>query len=33
MSDAAEVRQLAIDQFDQRYAALRLQASAEAARQ
>jgi ParB/RepB/Spo0J family partition protein len=30
MSDAAEVRQLAIDQFDQRYAALRLQASAEA---
>src|SRR5260370_3205066 len=30
MSDAAEVRQLAIDQFDQRYAALRLQATAEA---
>ena len=30
MSDAAEVRELAIDQFDQRYAALRLQASAEA---
>jgi ParB-like chromosome segregation protein Spo0J len=30
MSDAAVVRQLAIDQFDQRYAALRLQASAEA---
>jgi ParB-like chromosome segregation protein Spo0J len=30
MSNAAEVRQLALDQFDQRYAALRLQASAEA---
>ena len=30
MSDAAEVRQLALDQFDQRYAALRLQATAEA---
>ena len=30
MSDAAEVRQFAIDQFDQRYAALRLQANAEA---
>jgi ParB-like chromosome segregation protein Spo0J len=30
MSDAAEVRQFAIDQFDQRYAALRLQATAEA---
>lgn len=30
MSTAAEVRQLAIDQFDQRYAALRLQATEEA---
>ena len=30
MSDAAEVRQLALDEFDQRYAALRLQATAEA---
>ena len=27
MSDAAEVRQFAIDEFDQRYAALRLQAT------
>lgn len=32
MSDAAEVRQLALDQFDQRYAALRLQATEEARR-
>ena len=30
MSDAAEVRQFAIDELDQRYAALRLQATAEA---
>ena len=32
MSDAAEVRQFALDQFDQRYAALRLQATEEARR-
>ena len=30
MSEAAELRQLALDEFDQRYAALRLQATAEA---
>ena len=30
MPDAAEVRQFALDEFDQRYAALRLQATPEA---